>query len=110
MACPTDATHELLTASLAFCESLYRPGRKYKKAGVMLAGLVLVSPLTIRMFDEERGQRLRRVSQAVDAINRNFGRETVRFAASGSDRSWIPACTKRSRRYTTRWEELLIVA
>lgn len=110
VAFPMDSTHELLSVSLALCESLFREGKKYKKAGVMLAGLVPASPMTVRLFDNERGQRLRRVSHAVDAINRKYGRETVRFAASGEGRGWAAASTRRSPRYTTRWEELVTVA
>lgn len=73
----------------------------------MFAGLVPSSPLTVRMYDDEKGQRLRRVAKAVDAINMKFGRETVRFAASGLKRAWQTKSEMRSPRYTTKWKELL---
>jgi len=109
VAFPTDSTHELLGLTLAACESLYRAERKYKKAGVMFAGLVPASPITIRMFDDERGQRLQRVSEAVDKINRKHGRDTIRFAASGLKCGWQTRADRRSRRYTTNWGELVTV-
>lgn len=106
MAYPTYSTHELLRVSLSICERLYSP-RKFKKAGVMLAGLVSASPLTGRMFDAEAGLKLARISEAVDRINRRHGRGTVVFGASR--RGWEPKACRRSPRYTTRWDELALV-
>lgn len=54
----------------------------------MFSGLMPASPLTVRMFDDERGQKLRRVSEAVDAINRKHGRDAVSFAAARTARGW----------------------
>lgn len=109
LAFPTDSTHELLGVTLAACEGLFRSGRRYKKAGVMFSGLIPSSPITRRMFDDERGQKLRRVSAAVDAINRRYGREAVRFAAAGAGGGWRPRAERRSPRYTTNWDELVRV-
>jgi DNA polymerase V len=109
LAFPTDATHELMAVTLAASTRLFVDGKKFKKAGVMLAGLVPSNPLTVRMYDDERGQKLRRVSEAVDRINRRHGRNTITFAASGLSRGWQPRSDRRSPRYTTRWDELLKV-
>jgi DNA polymerase V len=46
---------------------------------------------------------------AVDAINRRYGRDRVRFATSGLDRPWKLKAEFHSPRYTTRWGELLTV-
>lgn len=75
----------------------------------MFAGLVPASPLTVCMFDDERGRRLRRVSEAVDAINRKYGWDAVRFAAAGEARGWELRAGMRSPRYTTHWGELATV-
>lgn len=110
VAYPTDATHELLALTLAASERLYRAGYRYKKAGVMLAGLVPASPMTVRMYGDEKWGRLRRVARCVDEINRKFGGEAVRLAASGLRRAWATKFEMRSPRYTTDWDELVTVA
>ena len=47
--------------------------------------------------------------RAVDALNRRYGRDTVTFAASGRRRGWKLRSEFLSPRYTTRWDELLLV-
>ena len=44
---------------------------------------------------------------AVDAINADMGRGTVRFASSGVNHGWRMRSAQRSPRYTTHWDELL---
>ncbi|MDQ1610304.1 MAG: polymerase [Pyrinomonadaceae bacterium] len=107
---PTDATRELLAVTLEKAELLYRRGYKFKKAGVMLSGLVPASPMTVRMCDDERWLKARQVARAVDAINARHGRDTIRFAVTDLGRRWATKFEKRSSRYTTDWNELLTIA
>jgi DNA polymerase V len=44
--------------------------------------------------------------QAVDAINKRYGRQTVHYAAEDLSNSWQPKRALRSQRYTTNWQEL----
>ncbi|HEX8771877.1 MAG TPA: Y-family DNA polymerase [Acidimicrobiales bacterium] len=106
---PTDATHELLDVALRLAGGIHREGYKFKKAGVLLAGLVPTSPMTTRMYGDEKWRRLRAVMKAVDQVNRKFGRDTVRFAVSGLNRAWQTKAEKRSQRYTTCWGELMCI-
>ena len=43
---------------------------------------------------------------ALDRINARFGREALRFAATGLERPWKMRQARRSPRFTTVWEEL----
>ena len=47
--------------------------------------------------------------RAVDALNRRFGRDTVSFAVSGRRRAWKLRSAFLSPRFTTDWDELLLV-
>lgn len=109
IAYPTDATHELLDVALRLTEGVYREGFRFKKAGVLFAGLVPASPMTARMYGDEKWRRLRAAMKAVDQVNRKLGRDTVRFAVSGLKRSWQTKAEKRSQRYTTCWSEVLAI-
>ena len=46
---------------------------------------------------------------AIDAINTEWGPGTVRYAAAGLQPRWHTRCARRSPRYTTRWNELVVV-
>lgn len=43
---------------------------------------------------------------ALDMVNARFGRDTLRFAACGTDQDWRMKQALRSPRYTTCWQEL----
>ncbi|MBA3805265.1 MAG: Y-family DNA polymerase [Acidobacteria bacterium] len=109
MAYPTDSTPEMLERAMRCAEKLYREGYKFKSAGVMLNALVPASPLTVRMYDDEKWQKTRRVMQAVDHINNRMGRDAVGFGLAGCKQKWRTKFERRSQRFTTNWDELLAV-
>ncbi len=109
MAYPTDSTQELKEQAFNLLKRIFRPNYLYKKAGVMLTALIPASPLTARMYDDEKWQRQRRLTEAVDAINRKLGRDTVRFGAAKLKDRWRMKSERRSPRYTTKWNELVTV-
>ncbi|PYS89595.1 MAG: SOS mutagenesis and repair protein UmuC [Acidobacteria bacterium] len=110
LAYATDSTEELLAWTRKALERIYRPGYRYKKAGVMLNHLTPADELTTRLFGDERFERSRRLMKAVDEINRKFGRDTVRFDAVRPGGRWETKCLRRSRRYTTCLNEVLRIA
>lgn len=110
LAYSTDSTDELLAWALKGLEQIYRPGYRYKKAGVMLNKLTPAEHLPIRLFGEERFERSRRVMKAVDEINARHGRNTVRLGAACGGGCWETKFLRRSRRYTTCLAEVLRVA
>ena len=111
LASPTDTTGELLWWAQRGLTEIYRRGYLYKKAGVMLNGLLPAGALTMRMHGDEQFERARRVMQAVDALNRRHGRGTVRCGLPHSpDGRWPTKFLMRSPRYTTRLKEVLRVA
>ena len=50
-----------------------------------------------------------KLSATVDAINSRLGRGTIFFAAAGTAQKWRMKRSMLSSRYTTRWDELLVV-
>ncbi|MFL6209826.1 MAG: Y-family DNA polymerase [Pyrinomonadaceae bacterium] len=110
MAYPTDTTPELLERARACAEGLYRTGCKFKKAGVLLTGLVPASPITARMYGDDKWERARRVMRAMDQINASMGRDTIKLGVTYRAQSWKTKFEKRSPNYTTNWNELLCVA
>jgi DNA polymerase V len=110
LASPTDTTGELLWWAQRGLTEIYRRGYLYKKAGVMLNGLLPAGALTMRMHGDEQFERARRAMQAVDALNRRHGRGTVRCGLPHSpDGRWPTKFLMRSPRYTTCLKEVLRV-
>ena len=50
---PTDSNQEIQQWALKTLEKIYKPHYEYRRAGVILSGLVPAEKLTKRMFDDE---------------------------------------------------------
>jgi DNA polymerase V len=105
----TQDTGELITYALEGIEQLFREGYRYTKAGVHVTELVPAHQIQGHLFDRHDRERSRRLMAAIDAINTQWGRGTVRYAAVGLQPRWRMRCVRRSPRYTTQWEELAVV-
>ncbi len=101
----TSVTARLIRPCLDLLERLFRPGLRYKKAGVMLGGIESEDCCRPSLLDppDERGKSLMR---ALDAVNGKWGRDTLYPASCGVARPWRMRQDMRSPRYTTSWEEL----
>lgn len=106
----TDDTRQLAAAALRGLERIYRPGYRYKKAGVMLTGLQPLSTLQPNLFSDEEQPRAGQLMVVMDAINKTYGMNTVTFAGAGIEQPWRMQSMRRSPRYTTSWNELAIVS
>ncbi len=106
----TDDTLVLTSAALRGLAAIFRPGFRYKKAGVMLTLLSDKGARQATLFDDPVARaRSEKLMEAMDAINREFGRGTLRSGASGVAQRWAMRAGNRSPRYTTRWDELPVV-
>lgn len=107
LAYSTDVTKELLEWACKGLEKIYRKGYRYKKAGVMLNGLVPAEQLSVRLYGDEPFERSRQLMKAVDEINARHGRDTVRFGVAASDGRWKTKFLHRSPRYTTCLKDII---
>lgn len=105
----TSLTQELIKPAVALVDQLYESGRQYKKAGVMLSGLIPDSSIQGNLFQTEVKNCERRLMEAIDNINFSQRDDILKFASSGTKRDWKMRQELRSGRYTTRWDELFMV-
>jgi DNA polymerase V len=87
-------------------EQIYQRGRQYKKAGVLLSGLVPDTSIQSNLFVPASDNKKRFLMSAVDNLNFSMRDDAVKFASSGLKRNWKMRQELRSNRYTSRWEEL----
>ena len=104
---PSALTPTLLKVGMQCLEQIFRVGFQYKKAGVMLLDIVPDSPQQ-SLFDQDNLEKPE-LMQAVDRINRRWGRQTIQLAAAGLIKPWRMTQLYRSPAYTTNWQELPIV-
>ena len=110
----TSDTLALVKAATHGVRKTWRDGYRYSKAGVVTTDLMPLSASQRAMpglgqLDREMGAAL---MEALDACNRRFGRGAVVPGAAGfaPKREWSTKFEMRSPRYTTRVDELPVVA
>jgi len=102
----TSITNELIKPAVALVDRLFEEGNIYKKAGVMLSGIVPDTSIQGNLFLSETKNNQRILMNMIDNVNFSMRDNVLKFAASGTERDWKMRQELRSKRYTTRWEEL----
>ncbi len=107
LAVPTAYTPDIIRAAHQALDRIFRLGYAYKKAGVMLSGVVPDSRVQLDAFAYDGGIQIKQsVMRALDSINIRMGRNKVFYAAQGVKRTWGMRQNKLSKRFTTRWDEI----
>jgi DNA polymerase V len=109
------ASHDtavLLQAALPLVALIYKPHKRFAKAGVLLQELQPETQLQHHLLaplpPEQRHKR-EALMQSIDQLNRRYGRGTVQWAACGLTPSWMMRREQLSRAATTRLGDLPIV-
>jgi DNA polymerase V len=102
----TNYTPRLIEYATAAIERLYKKGFLYAKAGLILGELVPEGRVQGNLFDQADRQKSRRLMRAIDAVNLKLPDSPLIWAAEGIDQPWQARFAKRSKRYTTQWDEL----
>ena len=76
---PTNSTIEIVKAATEVLEHIFVKGYHYKKAGVIVMGVVPDSPVQQDLFasNPEQAKKLKRLDEAIDRINKINGTETI---------------------------------
>ena len=105
----TADTRVLTQWAIRILRRIYRPGFGYHKAGVMLLDLVPAAKRQLALFDSQGGAgdaRSGKLMAVLDDINQRYGRQSLRLAAEGVERSWQMRRGNLSPGYTTSWDGL----
>lgn len=105
---PTNDTPTLITCAKELLDRLFKKGYAYKKAGVLLGGLVSEEEIQQNFFAKPKAVSKRKAAMEVmDLANKRFSTRVLSFAAEGTERPWARHHDSASPRYTTRWEDVL---
>jgi DNA polymerase V len=110
-ATPTDYSPVLVQDAVRIATELFCEGGRYKKAGVLFSGLSVVAGgrQESLFIDQVEVGRQAKVMKTLDQVNRQQGRGTMRIGSSLMSERWRPLAGNRSGRFTTSWDELMIV-
>ena len=104
-----ECTSEMLKFILDALKNIYKSGYQYKKAGVVLSGIIKKGEVQEELFDKRNRSKNEIVVKAIDKINRKMGQDVVRYAVQGYSKKWSLKQESLSPCYTTRWSELLTI-
>jgi len=102
----TCVTSELIKAAMKIVDRIYEEGKLYKKAGVILSGILQDSSVQGDFFIPRKENNNRMLMSMMDNINFSMRNDILKFATSGTQRNWKMRQEFRSPRYTSRWDEL----
>ena len=104
---PTAYTPDLIHFALQNIERIYRKGYRYKKVGVMLAGIYRDSEHQLHLFEKQKyDKKQKELMRRIDEMNVRMGKDTISYGASGIKRPWKMRRQKLSPSYTTDWLQI----
>lgn len=107
---PSSNTLELVRYALIALRDIFREGYYYKKAGVVVSGLVPEDEVQQNFLDTVDRPKQESLMNALDRITLRFGKSACVPAITGQGkRRWHMNQQRLSPCYTTRWDHLMEV-
>ena len=106
--CPTDSTLEIANAAIKAVKTIFKPGIKYKKAGVIVTGLVPNDNFQLNLFTHENPKH-KPLMAAMDNLNKKFKGDKVKLGNQDLKRTWKMRQKRLSAKFTTNINDIIIV-
>lgn len=106
---PTNSSMEIIAYAKFALKQIYKLGYNYKKAGVIVSGIVPEKSVQNSLFDVIDRDKHQIAMKSMDKINSKYGLNTLRVAAQGTARKWKLKQEKLSQQYTTNWKSIIQV-
>lgn len=115
---PSNSTLQIVQTATRCMERIFRQGYSYKRAGVIVMGICPDSGIQTNFIDynKERFEKLKRIDEVLDKINREYGSEKIVLASQqytvkgGKGKAGVFKDSIkhdfRSPCYTTRWSDI----
>ena len=87
-------------------KKIYKKGIEYKKAGVVVLGLVPNSKMQLNIFEKENPKH-QILMKTLDFITKKEGSNKIKLASQDLKKIWKMKQTKLSSRYTTELKEII---
>lgn len=105
---PTDSSLIISTEAVKAVTSMFKKGIKYKKAGVIVTGLVPTYNHQLHLFSQENPKH-KPLMRTIDKLNVRYGDYKLKLANQDLKRTWKMRQECLSPRYTTNINDILKV-
>lgn len=103
----TSITTEIIKYALEGLNHIFREGYQYKKAGVILTGIIPAIAVQQNIFDTYDRKKHQLIMPVLDRLNNGFNRNILSLACQTGRQDWKMQQTFRSPCYTTRPKEFI---
>ena len=105
---PTDSSLIISQQAVEAVTSIFMEGIKYKRAGVIVMGLVDTSNYQLQLFEKENPKH-KPLMKAIDGLNAKYADSKVKIANQDLKRTWKMRQERLSPRYTTNINDVIKV-
>jgi len=105
---PTNSSITISKYAQLGLKNIFKEGFYYKKAGIILMGIIPENQRQLNLFCEENPKHLS-LMKSIDFLNRKIGRTKVKLASQDIGRTWKMRQERLSPCYTTNIEDIIIV-
>lgn len=104
----TDSTLTISNYAVNAVKSIYKKGVKYKRAGVIVSGLVPTNSKQLDLFVKDNPKH-HQLMKSIDTMNNKYGTYKIKIANQDLKRTWKMKQEHLSPRYTTNINEIIEV-
>lgn len=106
---PTDSTLTITKAAVEAVATIFKTGVKYKRAGVIVTGLVPTENHQLDLFQRENPKH-KPLMSAIDHLNKKFKADKIKLANQDLQRTWKMRQERLSPKYTTNINDVIKVS
>lgn len=105
----SQSSQELIKVALNGLKLIFKDGYQYKKAGVIVTGLIPDDKIQMNFFSYIDKGKQSNISAALDKINSKHGQDVLKFASQGTTKRFKLRQEKLSPCYLSNWNDILKV-
>ncbi|PQV49381.1 DNA polymerase V [Jejuia pallidilutea] len=105
---PTDSSLVISREAVRVATQMFKEGIKYKRAGVIVMGLVPTDNQQLQMFDNENPKH-KPLMRTIDRLNKKYADNKIKLGNQDLQRTWKMRQERLSPRYTTNINEIIVV-
>ena len=103
----TNDSSILIKHAIMGLDIIFKAGYRYMKCGVIVLDLVPDNTVQLSLFVGAVDSKKKKMLQTLDQVNKNFGKDTLRFAVQGYQKEYRLKSAHLSKHYTTDINEVL---
>ncbi len=105
---PTDSSLIISTQAVNAVKSIFKPGIEYKKAGVIVTGLVPTDNYQLNLFTTENPKH-KPLMATIDKLNKKYKSNAIKLGNQDLKRTWKMRQERLSPKYTTNINDIIVV-